>query len=43
MLDIKGDRFALMKAEYEEAGPEPPNTRYGYIVPNRPIDHSVFA
>src|SRR5258705_8790111 len=43
MLDIKGDRFAMMKAEYEKAGPEPSNTRYGYVVPNGPIDHSVFA
>ena len=43
MLDIKGDRFAMMKTEYEKAGPEPSNTRYGYVVPNGPIDHSVFA
>ena len=44
MLDIRGDRFAAMKAEYEKkAGPEPSNTRYGYVAPNRPIDHSVFA
>ncbi len=43
MLDIGGDRFAAMKAEYEKAGPEPSNTRYGYVVPNRPIDHSVVA
>jgi hypothetical protein len=43
MLDIKGDRLAMKKAEYEKAGPEPSNTRYGYVVPNRPIDHSVFA
>ncbi len=34
MLDLKGDRFAMMKAEYEKAGPEPSNTRYGYVVPN---------
>ena len=37
MLDLKGDRFALMKAEYEKAGPEPSNIRYGYVVPNRPM------
>jgi uncharacterized protein len=43
MLDIKGDRFAMMKAEYEKNGPEPSNTRYGYVVPNGPIDHSVFV
>jgi uncharacterized protein len=43
MLDISGDRFAMMKAEYEKAGPEPSNTRYGYVVPNGMMDHSVFA
>jgi hypothetical protein len=30
-------------SEYEKAGPEPSNTRYGYVVPNGPMDHSVFA
>ena len=35
--------FALMKAEYEKAGPEPSNIRYGYVVPNKPMDHSVFV
>ena len=43
MLEIKGDRFAAMKAEYEKAGPEPSNTRYGYVVPNGAIDHTLFA
>jgi len=43
MRDLSGDRFAMMKAEYRKAGPEPSNTRYGYVVPNRPIDHGVFA
>src|SRR6201995_2308963 len=43
MLELKGDRFAMMKSEYEKAGPEPSNTRYGYVVPNGPIDHSVFV
>ena len=43
MLELKGDRFALMKTEYEKAGPEPSNMRYGYVVPSKPIDHTVFA
>src|SRR5262249_56346938 len=43
MLELRGDRFAAMKAEYERAGPNPSNLRYGYVVPNRPIDHSLFA
>jgi hypothetical protein len=43
MLELKGDRFAAMKADYEKLGPEPSNTRYGYVVPTGPIDHSVFA
>jgi uncharacterized protein len=42
-LDLKVDRFALMKAEYEKAGPEPSNVRYGYVMPNKPMDHSVFV
>jgi hypothetical protein len=43
MLELKGDRFAMMKAEYEKAGPEPSNTRYGYVVPTGAMDHRVFA
>ena len=42
-LEQKGDRLTLMKAEYEKAGPEPSHMRYGYVVPNGTIDHSVFA
>ena len=42
MLELKGDRFALMKAEYEKAGPEPSNTRYGYVVPNGPMDQGCL-
>ena len=43
MLELKGDRFALMKAKYEKAGPEPSNIRFGYVVPNGPMDRGVFA
>jgi uncharacterized protein len=43
MLDIKSDRLAMMKAAYEKAGPEPSNTRYGYVVPTGTMDHGVFA
>jgi hypothetical protein len=43
MLDFKGDRFAALKAEYEKAGPEPSNLRYGYVVPSRRIDYALFA
>jgi uncharacterized protein len=39
----QANRFAMMKAEYEKAGPEPSNTRYGYVVPKGPMDYSVFA
>src|SRR5580704_16947148 len=38
MLELKGDRFSMMKTEYEKAGPEPSHTRYGYVVPNGEID-----
>ncbi|MBV8512785.1 MAG: amidohydrolase, partial [Xanthobacteraceae bacterium] len=43
MLELSRDRFAALKAEYEKNGPEPSNMRYGYVVPNGPIDHSLFA
>ena len=43
MLDFKGDRLTQMKAEYEKEGPARSNMRYGYVVPNGPVDYSVFA
>jgi hypothetical protein len=43
MLELSRDRFAAMKLEYEKAGPEPSNLRYGYVVPNGPVDYSLFT
>ena len=43
MQDFKRDHFAQLKAEYQKAGAEPSNLRYGYVVPNGGIDHKVFA
>jgi hypothetical protein len=43
MLEVSRDRLAAMKTEYEKAGAEPSNIRYGYVVPNGPVDYSVFA
>jgi hypothetical protein len=43
MLEVSRDRLAAMKAEYEKAGAEPSNMRYGYVVPNGPVDYSAFA
>jgi hypothetical protein len=43
MLELGRDRFAALKTEYEKNGPEPSNLRYGYVVPNGPVDYSVFA
>jgi uncharacterized protein len=43
MLELSRDRFAALKTEYEKNGPEPSNLRYGYVVPNGPVDYSVFA
>ena len=43
MLELSRDRFAAMKAEYEKAGRSRSNLRYGYVVPNAPVDYSVFA
>jgi uncharacterized protein len=40
-LELKRDRFAVLKTEYERNGPEPSNLRYGYVY--GPLDHSVFA
>jgi hypothetical protein len=42
-LELRRDRFAALKAEYEKAGPERSNMRYGYVVPTGPVDYSVFA
>jgi uncharacterized protein len=41
MLDVKHDRLASIKTEYEKNGAEPSHTRYGYVT--GPIEHSVFA
>jgi hypothetical protein len=43
VLELSRDRFAAMKAQYEKAGVEPSNLRYGYVVPNGPVDYSMFA
>jgi predicted TIM-barrel fold metal-dependent hydrolase len=40
-LELKQDKFASLKAEYEKNGAERSNMRYGYVV--RPADHTVFA
>jgi predicted TIM-barrel fold metal-dependent hydrolase len=43
MLELKRDRFAHRKGEYEKEGSARSNMRYGYVVPNGPVDYSVFA
>jgi hypothetical protein len=43
MLELSRDRYAALKAEYEKEGPARSNLRYGYVVPNGPVDYSVFA
>jgi uncharacterized protein len=40
-LELKGDRFAAQKTEYEKNGAARSNMRYGYVV--KPADHTVFA
>jgi hypothetical protein len=42
-LDLSKDRLTTLNAGYEKAGPEPSNLRYGYVVPNGPMDYSAFA
>jgi uncharacterized protein len=43
MLDFKSDKLTALKADYEKEGPARSNMRYGYVVPNGPVDYSVFA
>jgi hypothetical protein len=43
MLDFKSDKLTALKADYEKEGPGRSNMRYGYVVPNGPVDYSVFA
>jgi uncharacterized protein len=43
ILELSRDRFASLKVDYQKAGPEPSNLRYDYVVPNRPVNYSVFA
>ena len=43
MLELKDDKLAKMNAAYDLNGPEPSHTRYGYVVPDGSIDHSVFV
>jgi hypothetical protein len=43
MLELGRDRLAQMKGEYEKEGPARSNMRYGYVVPNGPMDYSIFA
>jgi len=40
-MELSRDRFASLKADYEETGPEPSNLRYGYV--RGPIAPDVFA
>jgi uncharacterized protein len=40
--ELNNDKLTIMKTEYDKAGREPSNLRYGYVA--EPIsDHSVFA
>jgi predicted TIM-barrel fold metal-dependent hydrolase len=43
MLDFATDRLAALKEQYDREGSARSNMRYGYVVPNGPIDYSVFA
>ena len=41
--DFKHDNVSKWKAAYEKEGPSPSHTRYGYVIPNGPVDYSAFA
>jgi hypothetical protein len=36
-LEIGGDKFAALKSNYEKAGPDPSNLRYGYVNMGRSV------
>jgi predicted TIM-barrel fold metal-dependent hydrolase len=40
-LEVGQDKFAALKLDYEKAGPDPSNLRYGYV--NTAPDHAVFG
>jgi predicted TIM-barrel fold metal-dependent hydrolase len=42
-IDFKGDKLTALKAEYEKEGAARSNMRYGYVVPNEPVDYALFA
>lgn len=43
-LELRQDRFAQRKAEYEKEGPARSNMRYGYVHPSvAPFPHEMFA
>jgi hypothetical protein len=35
--------MTALREEYEKNGPARSNMRYGYVVPNGPVDYSLFA
>ena len=43
MQDHKIDNVTKWKEAYEKEGPARSNLRYGYVIPNGPVDYSVFA
>jgi predicted TIM-barrel fold metal-dependent hydrolase len=43
MLDLENDGISRLKEAYEKSGPARSNLRYGYVVPNAPVDYSLFA
>jgi hypothetical protein len=40
-LEVGLDKFAALRRDYEKAGPDPSNLRYGYV--NTAPDHAVFG
>jgi len=43
-LELRQDRFAQIKADYDKVGPTPTHTRYGYVHPSvAQFPHEVFA
>jgi len=41
--ELARDRFAMLRREYRQAGPEPSNLRYGYVKPDGDVPPEIFA
>ena len=43
MNDLMNDNVTPLEGSLREGRPGAVNLRYGYVVPNGPVDHAAFA